>query len=297
MHPLHLLLLLLPATCYFADVLDLSSVSSFLMIRSLTEQFQQEDDVGHFQSDLQSVSLVIVCHQWIEYNRLELEFASVPFRALIYQKFDNSLPNFVENRRGRETLGYLQYLVDSYDSLPEWSVFLHPHLSGSWHQPYSMIELLLTLDWEAMPQFTALPASKCFWLAKSRHTDEFESLDQVVQAWNDTEDQEKLAQAALFHVWGSLFERELGPAPQELVATCCLQSIVHRQRILARPKSFWLELLSSMSNQKLPDFVSSRLIEWTWHMLMGESQESVCVTSPCQLIRCDASGSVILGNK
>ena len=48
---------------------------------------------------------------------------------------DLSAPTHTPKNKGRESLAYLQYIVDHYNDLPSTIVFIHPHRDGleGWH--------------------------------------------------------------------------------------------------------------------------------------------------------------------
>ena len=48
-------------------------------------------------------------------------------------------PNYVHEGRGSETTSYLKHIIDNYDTLSEWTLFVHGH-EFHWHHPMSVLK-------------------------------------------------------------------------------------------------------------------------------------------------------------
>ncbi len=80
--------------------------------------------------------------------------------------------------------------------------------------------------------------------------------------------------ADIVRVWPALFS-ELAPrAPEAMQSWCCAQFAVTRAAVRARPRAFYVKLFEWVSgyNKELGSasaFISSRVLEQTWHMIFG----------------------------
>mmetsp|Transcript_25870 Transcript_25870/g.66751 ORF Transcript_25870/g.66751 Transcript_25870/m.66751 type:complete len:185 (-) Transcript_25870:494-1048(-) len=63
----------------------------------------------------------------------------------IYQSKDDSKPGFVKNV-GNEAYKYLRYIVDNYDDLPEYVMFVQAS-AQDWHDPQPKLDIIQNWDW------------------------------------------------------------------------------------------------------------------------------------------------------
>jgi hypothetical protein len=64
------------------------------------------------------------------------------YETFLYQRTDPSAPNYVRNR-GTEGSVYLRYIIDHYDSFPDYAIFVHAFPEG--HSP-DWLELISCLQ-------------------------------------------------------------------------------------------------------------------------------------------------------
>ena len=58
--------------------------------------------------------------------------------------------------------------------------------------------------------------------------------------------------------------------PDVISTPCCASFIVSRQRILMRPKGTYEQLRQWLVNTDMDNYYSSRVMEYTWHILFGD---------------------------
>jgi hypothetical protein len=94
-------------------------------------------------------------------------------------------------------------------------------------------------------------------------------------------------------VWPKLFTSLSPEMPKTMYSWCCAQFVVTRAAIRARPKEFYQDIYDWMTNEgkfknDLPttSYISSRVLEQTWHMIFGMPAESEMIP-PCEIFDCD----------
>ena len=154
---------------------------------------------------------------------------------------------------GREASGYLRYIIDNYDNLPDNVAFIHGH-ETAWHQkrPYPMIDMLNNVILS---------------------TDTFELLNGFF-----------VSSYRFHHKHWDILKKWLGPMKYDDVVTDGgAQFIVSRRRILKHPKKAYEEWYDyTMNGDYLPDMLCllptkctmdyeiSVFFEYTWHYIFGE---------------------------
>ena len=118
-----------------------------------------------------------------------------------------------------------------------------------------------------------------------------------MQVLNDTvywrQGLEKYAEGdAMAWLWDTLFTREgLGEMPEKSQASKGSEFFVTRERITARPRSFYLKLLQLIHDNplKLSVYDLGVLFENTWHIIFGEPAFLEGLTiAECDLYDCGA---------
>lgn len=112
----------------------------------------------------------------------------------------NPLHNLtVPRNQGREAAAYLSYVVDNYDVLPDYMVFLQGH-ARAWHQPEHVVQLVRSLNLSAVEEHKYVNL-KC---------EERPACDGLT--WKETANTEEEWVPMLKAFW----ESQMGPAPRHL---------------------------------------------------------------------------------
>jgi hypothetical protein len=157
----------------------------------------------------------------------------------------------IEHNRGNEVSSYLRYIVEYYDSFPEFTLFLHGH-NQDWHQYYPVYYIIEHLGFQKG----------------------FESINNVVVFPYDVQ-----TDARLRSLWPILFADELGDIPETgFKDKCCAQFLVHRDRIHLRSKAFYQRLYDYLIADSQDDAAQldgyhctmSYVMEMVWHYIFGE---------------------------
>lgn len=176
------------------------------------------------------------------------------FRVRVYEKHPvlaalgrPYVPHFVPRNRGNEASAYLAYVIERYDCLPEWVVFLHDH-ETSWHQSGSVVDALRAMAGRPVPG--GLQSLNVFVMGSIRKNPLWPQILRWFRAY---------------------LEPHLGP-PEALGDWTvghpgCSQFVVHRDNIRQRPLDMYRRLLRWLLTTELTDAVSGRFLEWTWHLI------------------------------
>ncbi|KAJ5908985.1 hypothetical protein N7495_001667 [Penicillium taxi] len=167
-------------------------------------------------------------------------------------------------RRGRETAAYLSYVVDFYDQLPEYSIFIHAY-PEQWHNdilgPYTH-NTLKHIRFEAVDvhgyvnlrcELNPGCPTSIFPLSPS-------------QADIDAHD----IRASFSDAYQEIFSVPIDKVPVELGNVCCAQFAVSRKRILERPREDYMRMLEWAATTKMTDdFGVGWVMEKLWHIIFG----------------------------
>ena len=160
-----------------------------------------------------------------------------------------------------EASSYLLYILQYYDRLPEYSIFLHAHRS-SWHckditRVVNHLNWTFVVDSHNRSSQSAQPSP--FY---------FNVNTQMPFALTDSTWSISAAH------WQDIFQGQLQPyveqPPFPFVYHCCAQFMVHRDAILARPRSYWEHLYGWCRTTTVKPYFSGRVLEWMWAPLFGQ---------------------------
>jgi hypothetical protein len=163
----------------------------------------------------------------------------------IYSTSDPS-KTYVMPNKGMDANMYLRYIIDNYDSLPERTLFVHHHKTD-WTQDYDMPFIINNVNWELDDYF-----SVC---ARKNYDDVF-VIDPRTKQW-------------IKDAW-FLFEKYI-PFPKEMFYFAGTQFMCHKKLLLQYPKHYWQSLYSWLMMTPLPDYLSARIFEWTWHYILTKN--------------------------
>lgn len=175
---------------------------------------------------------------------------------------DTNAPTHTPKNKGRESLAYLQYIVDHYSDLPSTVVFLHPHRDGdqAWHADNAAISNLdsvrnLRLDFVQKNGYANLRCQQNLGCHKKITPYRSSSSSMTV---------EKVYKDA----WKELFNTT--DVPKQVGVPCCSQFAVSRDQILKRPLSDYKWFYNWVLENNLPDNITSGVMENTWHVIFGQ---------------------------
>lgn len=176
----------------------------------------------------------------------------------VYVVDDPDAEFHVQANKGKESNAYLQYIMDHYDNLPDYMVFLHAHRISS-HVEFMEQDNVLTvqrlqLDYLKQAGYVNL---RCDWGPGC--PDEVQPFRQL---------DGRTTEIAFAGAWIRIFNNTDIP---EVVATpCCAQFAVTREQVLARPLSDYQSYHRWLMETELDDETSGRVFEYLWHIIFGQ---------------------------
>lgn len=191
---------------------------------------------------------------WIE-EELGDMIAAELLNTAIYTLDDPSAPLHPIQNKGHEVMAYLSYIIDFYASLPDVSIFMHAH-RYAWHN-----NALLDNDASLMVRYLSPERVtregymnlRCHWNPGCPDWLRPGAMDY---------DEYKREQKILANSWSELFPNSR--LPTVLAQPCCAQFAVSRERILSIPKEKFTSLRDWVLRTDLDDFLSGRILEYTW---------------------------------
>lgn len=192
---------------------------------------------------------------------------------VIYSKHANE-PNYVKVGTDNEGSSYLHHIVENYDRLSDWTLFMHAH-ETHWHHPSSAVKTCNDLDFNKLYQnrvgFHQLNHAKngnIMTYKNKKHQPSELTQDEYLQVCSlmFTEDEVETIRKSIQN--GITFPPSA-------------QFVVHRTRILSRPKEFYEKCLSSFDHPLLTRKANAKqynsrslgafFYESMWHFIFGES--------------------------
>ncbi|PGH09814.1 hypothetical protein GX51_00501 [Blastomyces parvus] len=190
----------------------------------------------------------------------------------------------VPANKGHEAMVYLTYIIDTYNSLPDISIFMHAH-GVTWHNndflSSSSAHAVQRLRSEkvlrdgymnlrchhtpgcpdhlhpTVPGTTAATGTQ-----SGSDTDETQSQDDVLNIPES---------AVIGQAWTELFPTT--PVPRVLSQPCCGQFAVSADRIRSVPRERYVEFRSWLLATALDDRLSGRVWEYLWQYVFGQVEE------------------------
>jgi hypothetical protein len=167
------------------------------------------------------------------------------YPVVIYSKTITSSANHIGINKTQECPAYLKFIVENYESLPEYSIFVHGHRNSEHQDDYIDNKINgLVFDRDIIglnrPDFYNILS------------------DDVVEyrvEWGWVKDN-----------WLSVFGKYI-PTPEKLGFPACAQFAVNRKCIRRLPIQFWESLLKWSLDNSLENHISSRIMEYSWYYI------------------------------
>lgn len=207
------------------------------------------------------------------------------WRNVVYTVNDPFASKHTPRNKGRESLAYLQYIVEHYYDLPSTIVFVHSHKDGwpdAWHTDtfsYSNVDSIRSLQLDHV-QKTGYANLRC------QNTpgcpDAIRPFRSGPAPSSDPMQRGAAANAEKFYAqaWRELFNNT--QVPEVVAAPCCSQFAVSRKQVMQRPKADYDRFYRWVLNTALSDDVVAGIMEYTWHIIFGRDAV-LCVFLPFSL--------------
>ena len=186
---------------------------------------------------------------------------------------ENDNPNStltVPANTGNEAMRYLTFIIDNYDSLPDFIAFRHGH-GSAWHQRFdSATEInnlnLTTVRSRGYQNFNCQGIWGCdehIFLAEKQRTENANNsqFSRLLSARSAPE-----VNAAIYENWDTWFGV---PMPEDVTAPCCAQFAVTKEAVYRRTKEKYVEWRQWLLTTSLNGFHSGMVLERLWHVIFG----------------------------
>ena len=169
------------------------------------------------------------------------------------------------SRQGREVAAYLSFILDYYDALPKYALFVHA-AEDQWHndilskysnQPETIRSFrTAAVDASGFVNLRCRLSPSCPVAVHPAHATD---LDMKVQ--NDK---------SYVDIYREIFDVAHDEVPETIGAVCCAQFAVSRERILQRPRADYERFLAWADGTSWTDsFGVGLLFEKLWHIIFG----------------------------
>lgn len=203
---------------------------------------------------------VIVASQRTE-NATWLEEYFPHWERNIYRVDDTTAALTVPKNKGRESMVYLTYIIDNYETLPDNILFIHPN-RYQWHNDD--------------PDYDGLPMLRHFQIPYL----EKEGYVNIRCAWSlgcPSEIkplEEEGEHRAAVHAGGDYKKayQVLFPGqevPKYVGVSCCAQFAATKEKIQKRLRADYVRYRKWLLETELSDSISGRVFEYSWHMIFG----------------------------
>ncbi|KAF2683579.1 hypothetical protein K458DRAFT_339558 [Lentithecium fluviatile CBS 122367] len=159
--------------------------------------------------------------------------------------------------KGNEAMMYLSYVINNYDSLPDYSIFIHGHREA-WHQEGDIVAMIEYLRLPALDEAGYVPL-RCDWYPSCPR--EIRPVAHDAIEWGPAVNRED-TEWEIGRVWSTLFWNET--LPQTIASQCCAQFAVTRKAILQRSKAEYERMRQWLIDTDLINDVSGRVFEKLW---------------------------------
>ncbi|PSN74939.1 hypothetical protein BS50DRAFT_27669 [Corynespora cassiicola Philippines] len=176
--------------------------------------------------------------------------------------------------KGNEAMAYLSYVINNYESLPDYSIFIHGHRL-SWHQEGDMVDIINNFRLPALIKAGYAPL-RCDWYPSCPQ--EIRPIHHDAVVWGPGVHRED-TEWVIAYVWKALFgpDEEL---PETIASQCCAQFAVTRSAIQSRSKWEYERMRQWLVETYLINDVSGRVFEKLWAYIF--TKESVRCPPPQQ---------------
>ena len=156
------------------------------------------------------------------------------------------IPAEVAPNKGNEASAFLEYIINNYDQLADYTYFVHGHRS-SWHNAANVDEVInSTIFKHAYYNINDYP---CGYLRN--YIDSLQACD------------------GAFREISAIIEYDICGA--EIIYRPCAQFYVKRELIRAYSLDVWRALYNFLMKSDLPSYWSGRAFEYTWHCIFLRS--------------------------
>lgn len=169
--------------------------------------------------------------------------------VMIYDKENLNNPLNIPVNKGNEASVYLKYIIDYYDELTDFTFFIHDE-EYSWHHSGSIIDKFNEALMSNKMYYNI--NDKCRWDKKNLIN---ENIYNELLKWYNKYIENYIPISKVPNNSDFIYDY-LGSA----------QFLVHKDLIKNLPKEFYIKIYEWIITTDLPNWLSGRFLEWTWHI-------------------------------
>lgn len=172
--------------------------------------------------------------------------------------------HYPRTKHGREAAAYLSYILDYYDALPKYSIFVHS-FDEQWHND------ILGVWTQPSIRLFRYEAADALGYANLRCTQNPGCPLAVEPLDPSKHDIATINVRARFaDVYQQLFNVSKSDVPKAIGSTCCAQFVVTRDQIRKRPREDYARMLQWLADNTIDNARDQGWIfEITWHIIFG----------------------------
>ncbi|KAK2804689.1 hypothetical protein FQN50_006529 [Emmonsiellopsis sp. PD_5] len=182
--------------------------------------------------------------------------------------------------KGHESMAYLSYIIDNYDSLPATIAFLHTH-QHAWHVDPPLHDNALAMETLQLDyvQHKGYVNLRCNWNpgCLNAHRINAHVTDEVWHEIFTGTSTPPLNESSLSSSSSPAGTDSMNQAPpqgmrkpKEVGAACCAQFAVSRDQVRKRPREDYIQFRRWVLDTTRNDAKSGRVMEFLWHIIFGQ---------------------------
>ena len=168
--------------------------------------------------------------------------------------------------KGHESMVYLTYIIDHYHNLSDTTIFTHAG-QESWHNndlfDFDLAKMIAHISNEHVSRVG-------YFNLRCHHESGCPDHIKPLNPGPDNVEERYFAQ-----IWDELHGPNAPPIPETLAVACCSQFAASREALTAISRERWVHYRDWLVNTTLPDEISGRIWEFTWHYILT-GREVLC---------------------
>jgi hypothetical protein len=195
---------------------------------------------------MQPSNTFIVCSKHNKDTSWTTKLTERGFHIAVYNHDNDGRDGYcIPKNKGREASVYLKYIIDHYNSLFPYTIFLHDE-EYAWHHDGSIVNLVINTK---PKQYTSLN-KLCMYSIKGNDK------IPIMKAFFKKYLEPYIGSIDKFGDW-TVGEK------------CCAQFVVHRNRIHRYPLEFYQNIYNWLMTTNIDERTSGNMLEWTWSLLFN----------------------------
>jgi hypothetical protein len=201
-----------------------------------------------------------------------------PFNIFLYEKEKPEAKYNIPKNKGNEASAYLKYIIDNYNRLTTYTIFIHCH-EFSWHHRGSIVKLinsnlgkkhtLTNLNGYILDGTTEEFIDLCLGIVEP-NSENISIPNKTNNIYNDFIDfyTKLIVPATGNYIINPYFSKGVKG---------CAQFIVHRDVILSHSVDFYKNIYDWLLNTTSNNWWNGRYLEWTWDLFWNKYKQNMAI--------------------